>query len=107
VQLTGRKVAIKKVTNAFNDVVELKHFLRELTILHHLNGHENIVSVLDVMVTQDDRGIRDICIVFPFMETDLHQVLSSKQQLTDKHIQWFMYQIFSALKYIHSANVRL
>ena len=44
-------------------------------------------------------------LVMDFMETDLHKIVYSKNVLTDDHIQFFIYQILSALKYIHSANV--
>mmetsp|Transcript_39479 Transcript_39479/g.63283 ORF Transcript_39479/g.63283 Transcript_39479/m.63283 type:complete len:117 (+) Transcript_39479:602-952(+) len=43
--------------------------------------------------------------VLPFMETDLHKIIYSKNKLTDDHIQYFIYQILRGLKYIHSANV--
>ena len=43
--------------------------------------------------------------VLDYMETDLHKIIYSKNQLTDEHIQYFIYQILKALKYIHSANV--
>ena len=39
------------------------------------------------------------------MDTDLHQIISSPQPLTDDHCQYFLYQILRALKYIHSAHV--
>lgn len=32
-------------------------------------------------------------------------IIHSKQRLEPVHYQWFMYQLFSGLKYIHSANV--
>jgi len=43
--------------------------------------------------------------ILDFMETDLHKIIYSKNQLTDEHIQYFIYQILRGLKYIHSANV--
>ena len=39
------------------------------------------------------------------METDLHRIVYSRQPLTDDHVQYFIYQILRALKYMHSANV--
>ena len=39
------------------------------------------------------------------METDLHRIIYSRQELTDDHIQYFIYQILCSLKYMHSANV--
>ncbi len=44
-------------------------------------------------------------LVFEYMETDLHKIIYSKNKLTDDHIQFFIYQMLSALKYLHSANV--
>jgi serine/threonine protein kinase len=39
------------------------------------------------------------------MDTDMYQLIQSKHQFTDDHIQAFMYQILRGLKAIHSANV--
>ena len=39
------------------------------------------------------------------METDLNRVIYSNQVLTDDHIQFFTYQIFRGLKYLHSAGI--
>ena len=39
------------------------------------------------------------------METDLHRIIYSKQKLTDEHVQYFLYQILRALKFLHSASV--
>mmetsp|Transcript_26306 Transcript_26306/g.25926 ORF Transcript_26306/g.25926 Transcript_26306/m.25926 type:complete len:172 (+) Transcript_26306:336-851(+) len=39
------------------------------------------------------------------METDLHRVVYSRQDLSDDHIQYFMYQVLRGLLYMHSANV--
>ena len=38
------------------------------------------------------------------METDLHRIISSKQELTMDHVQYFVYQLLRALKYVHSAS---
>lgn len=39
------------------------------------------------------------------MGTDLHTIIYSKQNLTEDHVQSFIYQILKGLKAIHSANV--
>lgn len=39
------------------------------------------------------------------METDLHKILKSDQELGDEHTRYFIYHILRALKYIHSANI--
>lgn len=39
------------------------------------------------------------------MESDLHQIIHSRQPLTAEHTRYFLYQLLRGLKYIHSANV--
>lgn len=39
------------------------------------------------------------------MDTDLDVIINSNQNLSDQHIQYFIYQILCGVKYIHSANV--
>ena len=44
-------------------------------------------------------------LVSELMDSDLHQIIVSKQQLSNDHIQYFIYQILRGLLFIHSANV--
>lgn len=39
------------------------------------------------------------------METDLHRVIQSNQNLSDEHIQQFVYQILRGVRYMHDSNV--
>lgn len=98
------KVAIKKVPNAFEDLIDAKRILREIKLLRFFN-HENIISLLDVPKPEARKGFNDIYIISDLMETDLHRVIYSKQELTDEHIQYFIYQILRATLYMHSSNV--
>lgn len=47
---------------------------------------------------------RDIYLVFDFMETDLHAVIRAGI-LEEIHKRFIMYQLFKALKYMHSADL--
>ena len=47
----------------------------------------------------------DIYLVSELMETDLACVIRSPQELTDEHVQFFIYQVLRGLKFIHSAGV--
>jgi mitogen-activated protein kinase 1/3 len=47
----------------------------------------------------------DIYLVSELLETDLNRVIKSKQKLKIEHIQYFLYQVLRAFKYIHSANI--
>lgn len=101
---TNSKVAIKKVPNAFEDLIDAKRILREIKLLKFFD-HENIISLIDVAKPEARVGYNDIYIITDLMETDLHRVIYSKQELTDEHIQYFIYQILRGILYMHSANV--
>jgi mitogen-activated protein kinase 1/3 len=85
------KVAIKKVPNAFEDLIDAKRILREIKLLKYFD-HENIISLLDVPRPETRVGYNDIYIVTDLMETDLHRVIYSKQVLKNK-IKLFIYII--------------
>ena len=99
----GQKVAIKKCPNAFEDLVDAKRIVREIRLLMHFR-HENIVRVLDLQAPPV-ADFDDVYIISELMDTDLHRVIYSRQKLTDDHVQFFLYQMLCALKYIHSAKV--
>ena len=100
------KVAIKKITNAFENVVDAKRTLREIKLLRHLR-HENVVPITDCMLPskEEEYNFNDVYVMYELMDTDLHQIIRSDQPLTDDHCQYFNYQLLRGLKYIHSADV--
>eukprot|EP01012_Entosiphon_sulcatum_P011404 TRINITY_DN16920_c0_g1_i1.p1 TRINITY_DN16920_c0_g1~~TRINITY_DN16920_c0_g1_i1.p1 ORF type:complete len:425 (+),score=57.81 TRINITY_DN16920_c0_g1_i1:24-1298(+) len=102
-RVTGENVAIKKMPKLFDDLAEAKRVLRELKLLAFMN-HENVVSVIDVLRPRQ-LYFDDIYFATELMDADLHQLLRSKQPLTEEHIVYFIYQIFRALKYLHSCNI--
>ncbi|KAA0151307.1 hypothetical protein FNF28_07165 [Cafeteria roenbergensis] len=101
---TGRKVAIKKIKSAFEDLEDAKRILREIRVLRHFN-HENIIGLDDIEPPASLAEFNDVYVVTDLMETDLHRIIYSKQDLTDEHVQFFVYQMLCALKYMHSAGV--
>ena len=100
----NRKVAIKKCSNAFEDIIDGKRILREVRLLQHFD-HENVCPLMDMIPPTDARQFNDVYIVLGYMESDLHKIIYSRNKLTDEHYQYFMYQILRGLKYIHSAGV--
>ena len=98
------KVAIKKVPKAFEDLIDAKRILREIKLLKFLK-HENIITLLDIQRPPHRTGYEDIYIVADLMETDLHRVIYSRQELSDEHIQYFLYQLLRGILYLHSADV--
>lgn len=102
---TNQKVAIKKITRAFDDPVDAKRILREIKLMKKLY-HENVIRIVDLIPPPPNQEeFEDIYIVQDLMETDLHRIIYSKQSLSIDHVQYFVYQILRGLKYIHSANV--
>lgn len=101
---TGRKVAIKKVPNAFHDLTDALRILREIRLLRHFN-HENIVALVDLGPPESLNNFEDVYIFSELVETDLHRIIYSRQELTDEHVAYFIYQMLVAVKYMHSAQV--
>lgn len=99
-----RKVAIKKITDAFEDLIDAKRILREAKLLRHFD-HENVCGLRDMMNPPLEEPFNDIYIVLDLMDTDLERIICSNNDLTDHHVQYFIYQVLRGLKYIHSANV--
>lgn len=100
----NRNVAVKKVVNAFEDLIDAKRIVREIKLLRYFE-HENIISLLDIPKPEARTGYNDIYIITDLMETDLHKVIYSRQELNDDHIQYFIYQILRGILYMHSANI--
>ncbi|KAI8617705.1 kinase-like domain-containing protein [Chytriomyces sp. MP71] len=101
---TGKDVAIKKVVKVFEKSMLAKRALREIKLLRHFHGHQNITGLWDMEIS-DPIHFNEIYLVQDLMEADLHQIIYSGQSLSDPHLQYFMYQLCRGLKYIHSANV--
>lgn len=91
--VTGEQVAIKKISNAFEDATDCKRMLREMRLLQHFQ-HENILSIRDIMLPPPGKlsDWKDVYLVTELLDTDLHYIIHSKQPLSDDHIQYFVYQ---------------
>lgn len=100
----GPGVAIKKVTNIFSKKILCKRALRELKLLNHFRGHKNITCLYDMDIV-NTQSFNEVYLYEELLECDMHQIIRSRQALTDAHYQSFIYQILAGLKYIHSANV--
>eukprot|EP01059_Diplonema_ambulator_P011752 TRINITY_DN2178_c3_g1_i1.p1 TRINITY_DN2178_c3_g1~~TRINITY_DN2178_c3_g1_i1.p1 ORF type:complete len:416 (+),score=132.35 TRINITY_DN2178_c3_g1_i1:75-1250(+) len=98
------KCAVKKVSKEiFTDMGLAKRILREIKLLGHFNN-ENIVGLRN-LITPPNREFKEFFIVMDLMETDLKSVFKSGQKMTNSHVQYFLYQILRALKFIHAAGV--
>jgi mitogen-activated protein kinase 1/3 len=98
------KVAIKKIPDTFEDLVDAKRIVREIHLLRSFD-HDNVIRVVDLFTPQPYDDFNDVYIVSDLLDTDLHRVIYSQQPLTSEHIQYFLYQMLCGLNYIHSAGV--
>ena len=104
---TNTNIAIKKL-KSITDAVDLKRVLREVMIMKYCQ-HENIITLYDVIFhinkNRQLKKIGDIYLVMEKMDSDLQKIIFSKQELSDDHYQFILYQILRAIYYLHSANI--
>ena len=98
------KIAIKKMLKIFREKTETKRLLREIKLLKFFE-HENIVRLKTILNPLRVQGIKELYIVMEFMDSDLQQIIHSKQALTNEHITLFMYQILGVMRHMHSAGI--
>jgi serine/threonine protein kinase len=91
---TNEKVAIKKISGCFESPVDAKRMLREVKLLSHLR-HENVIGLRDILppASTSAAAYKDVYLVYELMDTDLHQIIRSPQQLSPEHVGYFVYQV--------------
>ncbi|KAI8825894.1 kinase-like domain-containing protein [Fimicolochytrium jonesii] len=104
---TEAKVAIKKIgARNFDELILAKRALRELLLVRHLNGNDNVAEFIEAEAnTTDPSYINELYLVEGLMEADLAQIVKSGQVLSEQHRQYFIYQILRGLKWMHSAGI--
>ncbi|GAA6027383.1 hypothetical protein JCM8097_007814 [Rhodosporidiobolus ruineniae] len=103
---SGQKVAIKKIAPFDHSMFALRT-LRELKLLRYFaeqNVSENIISIVDIIKPTSFDKFTEVYLIQELMETDLYRVIRT-QNLSDDHVQYFVYQTLRALKALHSAEV--
>ena len=93
---TNRKVAIKKIVNAFENVVDAKGRFGRLSCCATC-GH-GVIEIIDCVKPEGRNEFEDVYLMYDLMDTDLYQIIRSSQSLTDEHCQYFVYQILRGLK---------
>uniref|UniRef100_H2L406 mitogen-activated protein kinase n=1 Tax=Oryzias latipes TaxID=8090 RepID=H2L406_ORYLA len=95
---TKEKVAIKKLHRPFQSEIFAKRAYRELRLLKHMK-HENVS-------TWSPAGARNfpevLCLVMPYMYTDLSKVRGS---LSDDKVQFLVYQMLCGLRDLKPGNL--
>jgi len=101
---TGKKVAIKRLNKIFEDVIDCKRILREVTLLRKLQ-HPNLVHIIEILEPSDLKTFDSLYVVLEYAQSDLKKLFKSPIHLEMIHIQTLIYNILIGLKYIHSADV--
>jgi mitogen-activated protein kinase 1/3 len=101
---TGKKVAIKRLNKIFDDTIDCKRILREVTLLRKLK-YANLVNIIEILEPTDLKNFDTIYVVMEYAQSDLKKLLKSPIHLEMIHIQTLIYNILLGLKYIHSADV--
>uniref|UniRef100_A0A5K3EJC8 Mitogen-activated protein kinase n=1 Tax=Mesocestoides corti TaxID=53468 RepID=A0A5K3EJC8_MESCO len=100
----GRKVALKRIPRVFHNPITAKRVYRELKMLSMLH-HDNIVTLVDVVKSDNYSSFDEVYLLFELMQTDLHKIIVSPQPLSSDHVKIFLYQILRGLRYLHSAGI--
>ena len=98
---TKETIALKKLFGAFRDDTDSQRTFREVMLLQELNGHDNIIRLLNVIRAENDL---DLYLIFDYMESDLFNVIRAGI-LQEIHKKFIIYQTLKALKFIHSADI--
>ena len=101
---TGRKVAIKRMENIFDDETDCKRILREVTLMRKLK-HPFVVDLIEIIYPRDPKKFSTLYVVMENAESDLKKIIKSSINLEILHIQTIIYNLLCAIKYLHESNV--
>jgi mitogen-activated protein kinase 1/3 len=101
---TEKKVAIKRMDDIFDDEIDCKRILREITLLRKLK-HPCIVNLIEMLPPSDPDKFTTVYMVLEYAETDMKKLLKSSLNLEMLHIVTMIYNLLCALKYLHESRV--
>eukprot|EP00995_Heteronema_vittatum_P008329 NODE_351_length_1446_cov_425.730136_g256_i0.p1 GENE.NODE_351_length_1446_cov_425.730136_g256_i0~~NODE_351_length_1446_cov_425.730136_g256_i0.p1 ORF type:complete len:451 (-),score=-24.08 NODE_351_length_1446_cov_425.730136_g256_i0:93-1403(-) len=101
---SGKKYAIKRVGQVFDDLIDGKRILREVALLRKLN-HPNIVNIIEILKPKNLKTFNEVYIVLEYSQSDLKKLFKSPFHLEMDHINTLAYGMLVGLKYIHSHGV--
>lgn len=102
---TGTLVVIRRISDAFSDIVACKQLLRELRLLRCVGHHSQVHGLLDIMMPPAAASWKDVYFVQPHYDATWHHIIYSHQNLLDDHVKWFMFQLLRGLAALHQVGV--
>eukprot|EP00923_Selenidium_pygospionis_P031418 GHVN01055691.1.p1 GENE.GHVN01055691.1~~GHVN01055691.1.p1 ORF type:complete len:220 (+),score=11.04 GHVN01055691.1:167-826(+) len=101
---TRKKVAVKRMTRVFEDLVDCKRILREVAILNRIK-HRSVVELLDIIIPEPLDSFEEILLILEIADTDFKKLFLLPAYLSNLHIKTLMYNCLVGLNYIHSAGI--
>jgi len=96
-----RTYALKKMFGVTRSQKDAQRAYRELKHLEVVQNHDNIVTLFGAFLSPSKW---DLYLVLEFMPSDLFAAIRANV-LTERHKAYVTYQLFRALKYLHSAGI--
>ena len=90
--------------NIFDDEIDCKRILREITLLRKLK-HPCVVQLIEILMPTDQQKFTTIYVVLEYADSDLKKILKSSLHLEILHIQTMVYNLLCAVKYLHESQV--
>ncbi len=96
---TKKKYAIKKNRNAFVNIGDAKRILREIKLMYHFRGHNNLMSVIDVIGPDigTQQKFNDVYLIMPKMHMTLSKLIMKssigKIKIYEQDIETIMYEL--------------
>jgi mitogen-activated protein kinase 1/3 len=101
---TDKFVAIKRVGHLFEDLIDCKRILREISILSRLSN-DSVVKLLDIPAPLYPVNFDEIFIVMEICDSDMKKLCKADVHLTRLQVDTLLYNLLIGLAYIHSAGI--
>ena len=75
------------------------------TIFFWTNAQHKVYLFLFIFQPPHIDFFQEIYMITELMQSDLHKIIVSPQNLSQDHIKVFLYQILRGVKYLHSAKI--
>jgi len=102
-EVSGERVAIKRIAEVFYDAHEAKKVLREIRLLRDF-CHPHIISLRSLIYPASIETFEDIFMVTDFMDGDLRRRIKSKRTMEAEQVRSYMAQLLAALAHVHAIN---
>lgn len=83
-------------------ILQYSVFFFQIRLMRLLNKHPNIISLCNLWSRDEDN---ELYITMELMDSDLHQIIQSKQSLSEPHHQCLMKQVLLGVQAMHKLGV--